>query len=79
MSDSTEEVEVRVLFFGKARELMECEETTTRLPTVLPYSKLKHIIFSEMGGSDAQLCMLYRTFLRPLRFDDDGHGRKSYI
>ncbi|WKX98885.1 hypothetical protein Q1695_014061 [Nippostrongylus brasiliensis] len=48
MSDSTEEVEVRVLFFGKARELMECEETTTRLPTVLPYSKLKHIIFSEM-------------------------------
>ncbi|KHJ87217.1 ThiS family protein [Oesophagostomum dentatum] len=43
-----EEVEVRVLFFGKARELMECEEKKTRLPRVLPYAKLKELIFTKL-------------------------------
>ncbi|VDM79768.1 unnamed protein product [Strongylus vulgaris] len=43
-----EEVEVRVLFFGKARELMECEEAKTRLPRVLPYEKLKEMIFTQL-------------------------------
>ncbi|RCN45325.1 hypothetical protein ANCCAN_08721 [Ancylostoma caninum] len=48
--NSIEEVEVRVLFFGKARELMECEETRARIPRVLPYAKLKELIFSKLFG-----------------------------
>uniref|UniRef100_A0A1I7XB78 Tyrosine-protein kinase n=1 Tax=Heterorhabditis bacteriophora TaxID=37862 RepID=A0A1I7XB78_HETBA len=42
------EVEVRVLFFGKARELMECEETKVTLPVSLPYKALKSLFFDEL-------------------------------
>ncbi|KAK6740064.1 hypothetical protein RB195_008501 [Necator americanus] len=45
MSSASEEVEVRVLFFGKAREIMECEETKTHLPRVLSYAMLEELIF----------------------------------
>ncbi|VDN24787.1 unnamed protein product [Cylicostephanus goldi] len=45
-----EEVEVRVLFFGKARELMDREEIKARLPRVLPYEKLRELIFTELFG-----------------------------
>ncbi|KAL6728871.1 hypothetical protein Aduo_010604 [Ancylostoma duodenale] len=48
--NNIEEVEVRVLFFGKARELMDCEETRARIPRVLPYVKLKELIFNKLFG-----------------------------
>ncbi|EYC17502.1 hypothetical protein Y032_0030g2091 [Ancylostoma ceylanicum] len=47
---SIEEVEVRVLFFGKARELMECEEMRAHIPRVLPYIELKELIFNKLFG-----------------------------
>ncbi|VDP52998.1 unnamed protein product [Heligmosomoides polygyrus] len=60
MASSADEVNVRVLFFGKARELVECEETSVRLPRVLPYNKLKELIFTEALAS-AIRAMLRKT------------------
>ncbi|KJH44927.1 putative molybdopterin converting factor, subunit 1 [Dictyocaulus viviparus] len=41
-------VDVKVLFFGKARELMGCNEATARLPRVIAYDTLKDMIFGEL-------------------------------
>ncbi|VDM58684.1 unnamed protein product [Angiostrongylus costaricensis] len=41
-------VEVRLLFFAKARELMECEEMLVCLPKSTTYKALKRSIFYEM-------------------------------
>ncbi|CAD6188618.1 unnamed protein product [Caenorhabditis auriculariae] len=41
-------VKVNVLFFGKARELAECDCKKTSLPKNVKYEKLKELIFQEV-------------------------------
>ncbi|KAJ1357381.1 hypothetical protein KIN20_015517 [Parelaphostrongylus tenuis] len=41
-------VEVKVLFFGRARELMDCDERRACLPRNVPYHRLKELIFEEI-------------------------------
>ncbi|GMR42449.1 hypothetical protein PMAYCL1PPCAC_12644, partial [Pristionchus mayeri] len=54
-------VEIRVRFFGKARELMACEEKRATIPSFLSYQELKNLLFRELYidlGSIESACIL---------------------
>ncbi|PAV64356.1 hypothetical protein WR25_20488 [Diploscapter pachys] len=60
-SSEVTNIEVRVLFFGKARELAECEETKVMLPSQIQYSALKQLLFQKFFAdleSIAQSCII---------------------
>ncbi|CAJ0957819.1 unnamed protein product, partial [Mesorhabditis belari] len=65
-----ETIPIRVLFFGKAREIVKCDEQSERVPVDADYQRLFKMIFEERFPELKEIassCMLAvdQHFCRP--------------